>query len=131
MTSTITRPTWEDLTEAFGSEEYLAAIRLLQLSSIQHDAIQWASHTEYGPTIDWEGWVRDVDEQGRGWSSTEHRLFALIASLVIPERPMKIVYCLELMGSNQRQVLEVLVDWASGGNNKDRPGTLRIEAVGR
>lgn len=128
---TITRPSWDELTERFGSEEWLAAIRLLQLSSIRHDAAQWAIFDDHGePTIDWDGWVADVDQQGRGWSSTEHRLFSLVASLVIPERPLKIVYCLEVMGSWQRDVWQILVDWGSGGNNKDRSGSLRLVAGG-
>lgn len=131
MNSTITRPTWDELTEEVGSEQWLAAIRLLQLSpQVRNDAGQWLGYDDDRPTIDWNEWIRDVDEQGRGWSSTERCLFQLVAALVDSERKVQIAGLLDWMGSWQRQVLEVLVEWASGGNNKDRIGSLRVVAVG-
>jgi hypothetical protein len=32
------------------------------------------------------------------------------------------------MGSWEHQVLDVLVQWASGGNNREHPGRLRVQA---
>jgi hypothetical protein len=40
-----------------------------------------------------EGWVKDVDEQGPGWSGTQPRLFDVVAALVVPDRTMPAAHC--------------------------------------
>ncbi len=52
----------------------------------------------YDTTLDWEGWVADVDERGRDWSSTEWRLYDLVTGLTTG-RPFNIVGVLDRMGS--------------------------------
>lgn len=93
-----------------GSEESLAAIALLDLSPDTYaDAAQfarwsrdsgWYTYEGEGedqvstfhptPVVAWEEWVADVDERGRGWSESGHRLFQLVAFLVVPERPVRL-----------------------------------------
>lgn len=136
------RPTWDVYWAKVGSEEYLAAKALLELSSIQLDAEQWLEwhrdemwdddHNPAGwsapyPTLDWDEWVRDVVEQGRGWSSTEHRLFRLVAALVATDPPpFALRDTLGYMGSWEKEVWRILVDWGTGGNNRDYPGRATV-----
>ena len=132
------RPTIEQVRNTVGSEEWLAAFALLDLSpAVRADAARytgWArddgrfadsGEFEPDPQIDWEAWVADVEETGRGWSSTERRLYQLIAAL-IGDRPLKLLGVLDGMGSWEREVLAIVVQWASGGNNRDRPGRHRL-----
>ncbi len=133
------RPTFAQLRAGVGSEDWLAALALLDLSpAVARDAEQYTQWSEYGgrytddsfqpnAEMDWEAWVADVDEHGRGWSSTEWRLFELVAALVIAERKLALRGTLDAMGSWERQVLDVIVQWASGGNNRDLPGRVRVE----
>lgn len=136
------RPTWEAYWAKVNSEEYLAAKRLLELSSIQHDAAQWLEwhrDREYDddgnevgwsdpwPTLDWDGWIKDYDERGRGWSSTEHGLFQIVAALVASEeRAFPFRRTLGYLGSWETEVWEVLVEWGTGGNNRDIAGRATV-----
>jgi len=45
--------------------------------------------------IDWDAWVADVDEHGRGWSSTESRLFEVVAALVVDDRKLALTSVLD------------------------------------
>lgn len=140
------RPTLAQLREDVGSEEWLAALALLELSpALAGDAAgftEWsrdggrfipagraedaASLFQPNPEMDWAGWVADVDDRGRGWSSTQARLFELVAALTVDGRQLSLVGVLDRMGSWEREVLAVLVQWASGGNNREYPGRYTI-----
>ncbi|MDN5893930.1 MAG: hypothetical protein L0H93_07875 [Nocardioides sp.] len=137
------RPSWDEYWAKVGSEDYLAAKALLELSSqVRCDAAQWlewVSHqlwsdddepvgqSEPYPNLDWEGWVKSVDEQGRGWSSTESRLFEVVAALVAEEpRAIRLRGLLDSMGSWESDVWRILTEWGTGGNNKDHPGRATV-----
>jgi hypothetical protein len=142
------RPTLAQLREQVGSEEWLAALALLDLSpAVANDAAgftAWSrdsgrfTYTGEGedrvgtfhpqPEMDWETWVAKVDSAGCGWSSTEMRLFELVAALTVVGRRVSLVGVLDRMGSWVREVLGVLVQWASGGNNREYPGRVGIQA---
>lgn len=135
------RPSIEQVRAECGSEEWLATFALLDLSpAVRADAAQyteWARGdgrftyegdgedqvSTFHPSawMDWEAWVASVEDKGRGWSSTESRLYQLVAAL-IAERPLKLRGVLDGMNSWEREVLDIVVQWASGGNNRDRPG---------
>lgn len=138
------RPTWDEYWARVGSEEYLAAKQLLELSSIRYDAAQWlewhrdrqydddGNYVGLGdpwPTLNWDAWIADYDETGRGWSSTEHRLFRIVAALVASdERPFPMRETLGYLGSWETEVWRVLVDWGTGGNNRNLPGRATVTA---
>lgn len=137
------RPTLDQVRTGVGNEDLLAALALLDLSpAVAGDAArftEWSRDGRYIPTtgdvddvvlqpdpgLDWEAWVADVDSRGRGWSSTEWRLYDLVAALAA-DRPMQLKGVLDGMNSWERDALAVLVQWASGGNNRDLPGRLTI-----
>lgn len=134
-----TVPTWEQYRAAIRNEEWLAAMRLLEVEvfpTVRRDAEQWLAFPEVdgerdadgvwrpAPELDWEGWVADVDQRGRGWSSTEWRLFELVAGLTTG-RPFNIVGVLDQMHSWEAAVWGVLVDWGTGGG-AGRPGRLAV-----
>lgn len=81
--------------------------------------------------IDWEAWAEDYDREGRGWSSTEHRLAQLVAALTVRDRTMKISGVLDLMGSWERDVWRILVEWGTGGNQRDQRGREQLAESGR
>lgn len=138
---------WDEAWAEVGSEEWLAAKRLLELSSLQYEAAHWirnSRHDRAGGILDW---IADVDAEGRGWSSTEHRLFRVVAALVDPwpERPdgpvgpyeatrgdgtvhrlVPLVHVFDSMGSWEHEFWQVMVQWGTGGNNRDYPGRLRV-----
>lgn len=112
--------TWADI----DGEAWLAAKALLELSpALRRDAIQWMSRR----SIDWDGWIASVDEDGRGWSSSERRLFEIVAALVAEEpRAVPIRGLLDNMGSWENDVWRILVNWGTGGNNRDLPGRAAL-----
>ncbi|GAB3765698.1 hypothetical protein [Microlunatus parietis] len=121
--------TWNDFWKTVGSEEWLAAKALLELSrAVGNDAARWllddVEH-EDGP---WQAWVDDVDANGRGWSSTEWRLFGIVASLTTG-RPLDLS-TLAYLGSWETAAWAVLVDWGTGGNNREYPGRARVVVAG-
>lgn len=143
------RPTIAQVGEGVGNEAWLAALRILSISAtVQADAAQFTEWSRGGrfvdepdgpetarifmpdPSLDWEAWVADVDEHGRGWSSTEHRLYELVAGLVIRGRTVDLVDTLGNLGSWERDILQTLVTWASGGT-PTTPGRLTVERVAR
>ena len=141
------RPTLTQLRDGIGNESWLAALALLDLSTpVALDAARFTGWSRDGgrftrdgndpngaavfhpdPEMDWDAWCADVDAEGRGWSSTEKRLYQLVAALAT-DRPVHLSGVLDSLGSWQREVLRVLVEWASGGNNRDRRGRITIAA---
>lgn len=141
---TQTGPSWQTYWETVGSEDFLAAKALLELSpTLQADAGRWLRWNEneiYGdkgeitgtrlsPRLDWAAWIADVDDEGRGWSSTEGRLFKLVASLIQPDRPITLHGTLGYLGSWELPVLQALVTWSTGGDNRTTPGRARVETT--
>ena len=140
------RPDLTELRMSVGNERWLAAIALLDLSpQLANDAARftlWSStggrytYTGDGENrvstfhpnalLNWDAWVADVERGGRGWSSTENRLFDLAAALVIDGRQVSLPGVLDALGSWERPALDVLVQWASGGNNREQAGRYRI-----
>lgn len=134
-------PAWPDFWKQVGSEEWLAAKALLELDTygtvrndaghhLAYPAQPYRTVNEDGErcwaiVMDWEGWVADVDEHGRGWSSTERRLFHLVAALTTG-RPLNIIGVLDQMNSWEHDVWRILVDWGTGGNNRDRRGRSAV-----
>ena len=139
------RPALTQLRREVGNESWLAALALLDLSpAVADDAARFTSWSRdagrytyegdgedrvstFHPNseMDWLAWVADVDERGRGWSSTETRLYLVVAALTA-NQPLQLIGVLDRMGTWERQVLDVLVQWASGGNNRELPGRLAI-----
>ena len=141
------RPTLEHSTAEVGNEDWLAGLALLKLSPVlQIDA---GRHTVWGtggryvdapgeeanlktrvflpdPEMDWAAWAADVDDRGRGWSSTEWALFGLVAGLTVRDRQVSLREVFN-MGSWEREALSILVEWASGGNQREHPGRVRLE----
>lgn len=136
------RPTWDEYWAKVGSEEWLAAKALLELSSIRHEAESWlrwerdelwdddgnvVGHSDPYPVMPWDAWIADYDENGRGWSSTEHRLFSIVAALVSQEpRAIPLRGMLDYMGSWETDVWRILTEWGTGGNNRDHPGRATV-----
>ena len=137
---------WSAAFASVGSEEWLTARRLIELSAaLFFDAQSWVARAgDAGALVDW---IRDVDENGRGWSSTEGRLFRLVAALVDPypdedatpaqdpwiawsegkpRRVIPVAYFLEMMGSWEGQVSAALVDYMTGGDNRHHLGRWTV-----
>lgn len=129
------RPSLAQVREAVGNEEWLAALALADLSpGLSAELAGWAywSPTEgrftydadendanartFHPQamVDWEGWAADVDEHGRGWSSTQARLAQLVMALSLG-RPTPLVGVLTGLGDVQGDALRILVEWAGSG----------------
>lgn len=141
-----TKPSLDQVRASVGSEDWLAALALLALSpTLTHDVAEfteWSrdggSYTYEGegenktstfhPTaqMDWDAWWADVVKNGRGWSSTEHRLAQLVASLTasVDDEPVRIplLGTLDYMGSWEADVWRILAEWGTGGNNREQPG---------
>jgi hypothetical protein len=127
---------WEAFWVRVDGEEWLTAKALLDLcpSPLRSEAMSWLrtdvrQDGSRWSWVDWDGWITDYDEQGRGWSSTEHRLAAVVFALVDPERPILMSRVLGQMGSWETDVWRILTEWGTGGNNRNCPG--RSTAVRR
>ena len=90
------------------------------------DAKQIGVRVTDEPEWDWEAWIASIDADGPGWSSTEWRLFRLVASVLDPERPMLLRGNLDQMGSWETEAWRILVNWGTGGNNREWPGRVQI-----
>lgn len=124
------RPTLAQVRAGVGSERWLAALALVDLSpGLSAELAGWTSWaSEDGtftyegevatfhpmPLMRWEEWAADVDERGRGWSSTERRLAGLVMALTV-DRPVRLVGVLDGLGDAETDALRVLVEWATGG----------------
>lgn len=139
------KPTWDAYWAGVGSEDYLAAKALLELSdAVRADAsrwLEWHRERHYDehdnpdgyydphPALDWDGWVSDVDTEKRGWSGTEHRLYRIVAALVSSEdRAIPFRRTFGYLGSWETEVWRILTEWGTGGNNKDYPGRATVTA---
>ncbi len=139
------RPSLAQVGEWAGSEEWQAGLALLALSpALTANAARFTTWSDGGgrydytgegeervavftpnPGMDWAAWAADVDEHGRGWSSTEWRLFELIAGITVRDRRVSLTEVFNL-GSWEREALTIVVEWASGGNQRDRPGRYHL-----
>lgn len=131
------RPSWEDYWATVGNEAYLMVRTWLEASpTVRNDAAQWVSAREHGGVeLDWVGWFTDVEESGRGWSSTETRLFKLARQILwtwnhphsaeaydrecdrwrTAHPTIDLEDVLGGLGSWEQPILTALVEWASGG----------------
>lgn len=134
---------WEAFFARVGNESWLAAKSLMDLDRygvVSGDASQWirpskkdghrdeAGEWQRDLQLDWPAWVAHVDRHGRGWSTTQWHLFDIVAGLTTG-RPFNIVGVLDRMGDWEPDVWRILVEWGTGGNNRDVPG--RCAAVAR
>lgn len=138
------RPSLDQVAESVGSEEWLAALALLDLSrALRADIAGWTVWTDGGhftyegygddrigtfhpdAAVDWAAWSADVEQDGRGWSTTEWALYGLIAGLTAG-RPLQLVGTLNGLGSWAEEALRILISWASGGDQSGRPGRLTV-----
>lgn len=125
-----TRPTWQEYRDHVGNEERAAAIAVLEIDPykvVLADAARWLCHSPFGdgryvegnfrpdPYLDWDAWVADVDGAGRGWSSTQWRLYEVAAGLATG-REFNIVGVLDRLNEWTRAVLLVLIAWSTGGS---------------
>lgn len=136
------RPTLAQVQSTVGSEQWLAALALADLSDdVRTDLARWTAWGDCGTytydgdartfhpdaIVDWEAWARDVEENGRGWSSSEAwPLFDLIAALTTDGGVVHPRTLVKLGSLGQQDALGILVDWASGGNNRDRGGRYKV-----
>lgn len=142
---------WDTYWHGVGSEEWLTARQLIELSPALHsEAAAWL---KTGKGWDLTDWIHDVDDTGRAWSTTESRLFRVVAALIDPypdadwvegnstlplyvvkvendryKRTVPLVYFLEQMGSWETDVWRILVNWGTGGNNREYPGRATVVA---
>lgn len=137
---------WDAFWAGVGSEEWLTAKALLELApALQREAASWVASRGHDGLHEW---VTDVDDNGRGWSSTEGRLFRLVAALVDPypdrntavgsweaptasggvRRVVPVANFLELMGSWEGEVWRILTEWGTGGNNRETRGRFAVVA---
>jgi hypothetical protein len=137
-----TRAAWAAYWSDVNGESWLSAKALLELSpSLLGEAAGWVKLGR-----DLHEWVRAVDADGRGWSSTEARLFRIVAALIDPypevdsrnlppyvvipdpnlsdrgRRLIPLTDCLDSMGSWETEVWQILVNWGTGGNNREYRG---------
>jgi hypothetical protein len=131
------RPTWQeylDWLHRIGDPTLQAAVALLGVDPsgvVRLDAEHWLHYQASGrdaaggwvpdPGMDWQAWVVEVCRRGRGWSSTEWRLFDVVAGLAT-NRPFSLVGVLDRMGSWEAEVWRVLIEWGTGGDNAPLPG---------
>ncbi|MGL4743724.1 MAG: hypothetical protein ACRCXL_04970 [Dermatophilaceae bacterium] len=140
------RPSLATVEQEVGSEDWLAGLALLGLCPVvARDAArftEWSrddgSYTYDGeredrmgtfhpqPLMDWAAWAADVDGCCRGWSTTEWRLYELVTGITVEDRPMQLSSVLTGLGSWEAQALTIVVEWASGGNQRDLPGRVAV-----
>jgi hypothetical protein len=126
------KPSWDEFFDTVGCEEWLTAKALLDLDPhhvVRRDAERWLRYSDHDgyrdetgnwrqqPELPWEEWVADVDNKGRSWSSSEWRLYEVVAGLTTG-RPFNIVGVLDHMGSWESGVWEILTEWGTGGDNR-------------
>lgn len=102
---------WAEFWATVGNESWLFAWELIELSpALLSEARTWVRRRGRGIDWDWQGWLASYDGQGRGWSCTEHRLFAVVASLLDDERPLRLD-ALRGLGSWEVETWRVLLAW--------------------
>lgn len=127
----VQRPTWDEFWCTVGSEEWLTAKALIELSEVVHaDAAEWLRYNDRGrdrsADLDLRGWIADVDEAGRDWSRTERNLFELAASMIDSDRKVSLQRLLSYTGSWEREVWSILVCWGTGGDNRGYQGRSAV-----
>lgn len=135
------RPAWEEFWAGVGSEDWLAAKALIELSGdLRAEAGSWLRYAEHekwdddGNTVgtylqaefDWPEWLADVDANGRPWSSTAARLFEVVAGVLDPDRKVPLYRALSYAGSWEADMWRILVEWGTGGNNRDQQGRFTV-----
>jgi hypothetical protein len=131
---------WNAYWAGIDNERLLAVGALLDLSStVREDVAQWLrmekeplfndDGDEVGEeahvNVDWDGWAADFEATGRPFSSTEANLAELVAALAT-DRPIKLARVLEYTGSWETALWKVLVEWGTGGNNRELPGRATV-----
>lgn len=129
-----------------GSADMLAAKALIELSDdLKAEAATWLGYDEVPvyasdawdaerigtrrgePTFPYGEWIADVEMNGRGWCSSAHRLFPIVAALLDPDRAVNLRATLGAgLGSWNTEVWRILTEWGTGGNNRDRAGRARV-----
>lgn len=128
-----TKPTWAQYRTHVSNEECAAAIAVLECDPFRVvllDAARWLRYSPFrdgvyvdgvfhrDPFLDWEAWVSDVDGRGRGWSSTQWRLYQVAAGLATG-REFNIVGVLDRLNEWTRPVLLILIAWSTGGSAEE------------
>jgi len=134
---------WNSYWADVGNERLLAAKALLELSPTVRGAVAQWLRTDIEPrfdddgnevgeaeyiNLDWDGWAADLESNGGPFSSTETNLAAVVAALTAG-KPINLVQALECTGSWETQLWKVLVEWGTGGNNRDLPGRATVLAT--
>lgn len=129
MTKNLIRPDWDTYWARVNNETFLAARDLLELDThrvLTRNAAHWLRFDDYAgwrdddgnwhgePEMDWEAWVQDVEERGRGWSSNEYRLFQVVAAFVA-ERPVQLVGVLDSLAEWRLPTLMIIARWVAQG----------------
>lgn len=135
---------WAAYWAGVGNEEYLTARALLDLSYDVRTEV--ARHLSYVPEetevegdevmvtggywrLDWEAFAASLDATDDTrplFSSTGQRLARLVAALTA-DAPFD-VCALTRMGSWETDVWRILVNWGTGGNNREYPGRATVVA---
>lgn len=134
---------WSSYWADVGNERLLAAKALLELSpTVRRAVAQWL-RTDIEPrfddegnevgeaeyiNLDWDGWAADFESNGGPFSSTEAGLAEVVAALTAG-KSINLVRVLEYTGSWETQLWKVLVEWGTGGNNRDLPGRATVVAT--
>lgn len=124
-------PAWEEFWSGIDGEDWLTAKKLIELSpALLASCSQWLRYRDVGrdrtADLDLAGWVADVDESGRGWSTYEFKLYEVVACILEPDRQVSLYRLLDYLGDWTEPVWAALVAWGSGGNNRDRQGKLAV-----
>lgn len=127
-------PTWTQYTAAATHPDLTAAIAVIETDNwnqLSHDAARWTRYRDVRrieAELDWEAWIKDVNERGRGWSSAQFRLFDLAAALAT-DRPIQVTETLRSLGNWEPEVWRILVAWGTGGNNREASGRSEARVV--
>lgn len=141
-----TRPSWDEAWARIGSEDMLAAKALIELSGdLKSDAVTWLGYEQLpvyaseawdaerigtrqgAPIFLYDEWIANVEKNGRGWSTHTGLLFPIVAALLDPDRTLNLRTTLGYgMGSWETDVWRILIEWGTGGNNRDRAGRLTV-----
>ncbi|MFC7723614.1 hypothetical protein ACFQW6_00755 [Nocardioides sp. GCM10028917] len=120
-------PSWERFFSRVHNKAWLAAKALLELDPnerVLRDAARWITEPRrdghladsgdwvWDLELDWDAWIADVDENGRAWSSSEHRLFEVAAALAVG-RPFNIVGVLDRLGPWKFEAWRILTEWGA------------------
>lgn len=127
----VERPTWDEFWCVVNGEDWLTAKRLIELDDVVlEDACRWLRYDDRGrersANLDLRGWVADVDETGRDWSSTQRNLFELVAAVLDRDRTISLHKVLGYTGSWERELWSILVTWGTGGDNRDHQGRAGV-----